>query len=196
MAGQIIWNSNTITFPRPPTAWTPITYVTRAETRSADGHKAVHFRSSIWRATVKLEGPLAVSVERDLWNWWSWAMRGEVFAVAYNSTKAANTTLDGAVASATIPLTATTSIAAGDILLLEKADKSYYEIVVVASVDDGVSATATANLVNAFTTGDTCRHFYYMPSCTALDDDCPIKIESESDTNYFSLSVVIEEALA
>ena len=98
--------------------------------------------------------------------WWAYAKQGQEFAFAFDSTRTASTTLDGAAAAAqkTVPLTATTGISAGDYLLIRSLDSDDQEIIEVDSVSAGVSVTAVANLIYTYASGDTCRHEDYYPT--------------------------------
>jgi hypothetical protein len=64
--------------------------------------------------------------------------------------------LDGgaAAAQATIPVAATTSFKAGCYVLLANAALTVFELVLVSSINAGVSIVATTPLINGFTTSD------------------------------------------
>jgi len=106
------------------------------------------------------------AVYRQLIPWMAWAEQGKSFAFNTDSDNAGNTTLDAGAAAAqkVIPLTATTAFAATDVCLIRSADRTKYEIVVIASVSAGVSVTATDNLVYTYTAADTFKHWEYWPT--------------------------------
>ena len=103
----------------------------------------------------------------DLVAWWAWARQGKSFSFAVDSTKAADTILDGAANSgqAVIPLTSTSGLSVDDVCFIKAADNDdEFEVVVIDSISAGVSITAKENLVYSYTSGDEFRHFLYWPS--------------------------------
>ena len=195
---SIVWNGITLSLPRVASAWTHDIAEDRVESMAADGHRNSHHRGYLWRVHFLLKGPLEDTVERDLWNWWAWAMMGNYYAVAFDSTKTLNTTLDDAAAASqkNVPLTATTTAASGDLMIMTKADRSYYELFKVDTVDAGVKLVSTTNLCRAFAAGDSCRHLQYLPRVVSLDRDPPISVEGKGRDNSVYLDHVFEEDLA
>jgi hypothetical protein len=199
MAGALIWNGNTTTLSRPFTSWTnTINADTTYRTSLGGVHTTCH-RYYLWRVAFTVE-TLSITMERQLLTWWSWAMRCNYFAVAKDSTKVANTVLNGvgaAAGQAVIPVAATTSITAGDLLLLSPALRDgSYEVIQVQSVSAGVSITATTNLVNSWAAGDYCRTLDYLPRCVSVDTTYPVINEDIGKSNYLTLSCNVEEDIA
>jgi hypothetical protein len=165
--------------------------------QSADGHHNFHHRKFLWRVHLLLKG-LTMSAEQDLLNWWAWAMQGNYYAVAKDGSKTLNTTFNNTstLGTSTVYLTSTSTVVAGDYLLLTDVDRTIYEIVCVQSVSAGVSVTTTAVLKNTFVSGDSCRHLFYLPRVVSLDDKFPLNIDGEGSTNIFDFDHVVEEDLA
>ena len=198
MAGALLWNGNTVTFPNPPTAWTPNKIVADKSAHSAGGQQVKHHRFYLWRLHLLLSGPFTEQLESDLWTWWDYALRGNVFGVAFDSTKVLDTTLDASVASGQkrVYLTATTGIVSGDMVVITKADRTAEEVFVVDVVTPGAEVSSTENLKNDFDPGDAVRPFLYFPRVRSMATNTPLEMEEEGTTNYMSLNMVVEEALA
>jgi len=105
------------------------------------------------------------SVYRQLIAWQAWAEQGKAFSFAMDSTLTKDTTLDAAAAAAqkVIPLTSTADLSVDDVCFIRSADRTKYEIVVIASISAGVSVTVDDNLIYAYASGDTFRHWHYWP---------------------------------
>jgi hypothetical protein len=104
--------------------------------------------------------------------WWYWARHRYAFALAMNTSKMVNTTLDGAAAAdqKVIPVTSTTGLVAGDEVIIESATTEGRELRSIASVSTGVSITVDENLFIAFASGDSVRHANYYPSLICTDE--------------------------
>jgi len=112
------------------------------------------------------------SVWYTLWAWWSWARQGKTFSFALDSDNVLNTTLDSTAAASqkVVPVVSTTGAVAGDVFFLRAEDADdEFELIVVDSVDAGVSITSTTDLIYSYQTSDTCRHKDYFPSVVTLD---------------------------
>jgi len=194
---RITWDGNTLDLPRLTSSWVHAVKNVRTDRWSADGHYVAHHRNYLWRVHVTFRGPIADTVERDLWTWQSWAQRGNTYAVAHISDDNLNTTFDDTAAAAqkVCPLTATTNAVAGDLMLLTNAARTIYEIIKIDTVVADVSVTSTTDLKNAFASGDSCRHLYYMPSCHMLGTEASVKVEGEGSTNMLYLDHMFEEDL-
>lgn len=122
---------------------------------------------------IEMDAYFSEATYRDLVGWWSWALRGNAWSLAMDSTKVGNTTLDGAASSGqkVVPLTATAAFVAGDLCLIRSADGLTFEIVTIDTISAGVSITATANLKFTYASGATFRHYDYYPSLVSTDTD-------------------------
>ena len=157
----------------------------------------MHHKRYVWTVEVKYDGPLTRTGEAVFWTWWAHASQGGTFTLAHDTNKDTLSTLSsGAVAAqAVVPTTTTTNYAAGDLVILEKADRSYFEVGIVQSVSAATSVTLTANLKQTFATGDVLRHFDYHPSMCALTSNCPLQLQSFGDANFMQLQVKCTEVL-
>lgn len=195
---KIVWDGNTLTFPRKCTSWLMENKISAVTRYAADGHRRVHLRNYLWRVKYTVRGVLTQQEERDFWTWWAYAMRGDYFALAYDGDKTANTLLDAGAAAGqkVIPILATTDISAGDEILLTSATTRVFEVVEVDSVSAGVSITTTENLKNAFVLDDACRHLYYLPRCVSVGSRSPVRVEGAGSTNTLYFDHQVEEDLA
>ncbi len=128
--------------------------------------------SSYFIHEIDFDSYFEETVRRQLIAWWSYARTGQSFSFAKDSDAGANTTLDGAATAsqAVIPLTATTGFEAGDVCLIKTANDSDFEVIEIQSVSDGVSVTATTNLINTYASGDSFRHEDYFPDVIVSRD--------------------------
>lgn len=197
MGLTIVWDGNTLALTRPPTAFVVDLDTDRQDADTADGHRVSHLRRSIWIVDFAYAGPLTLQEEADLWTWWSWAAAGGEFSVARSGTEVASTTLDATAASGqkVVPVTATTGFATGQMVVVTKEDRSYYEVGVIDTVLAGVSVTLTANLKQDFAEDDVLRHYYYLPLVTSYNAKCPIRIDGAGSTNHTSMAVSVNEVL-
>lgn len=196
---KIVWNGNTLTFPRRASGWTPIFTTNTTQTVSGAGMiSATRFfqRTRGFRVLVPMLTDAAI---QQFYNWWFWASSaGSEFAVAFDGDKTLDTTLDAAANSGqtTVPLTATTGVVAGDELLLVSADRARWEIIEVATVSAGASVTATRNLTNSFVLGDSCTHFLYLPNARLEKANAEVvDVDDEGETNAFDLDFTVTEYL-
>lgn len=197
MAGAIIWNGNTITFPNAPDIWTLNKYVKDKSNHSSDGHQVKHHRYFLWRVHFGIKGVMTPQMEADLHTWWDYAMRGNTYALAFDSGKVLNTTCDADSLSgqAILNVLATTGAAAGDLMTITKADRTVEEVGMVSSTGSG-TITLTGNLKNDFESGDTVRHYRYFPSVRSMDSGMPFDMQNEGGSNFLELGHTAEEALS
>jgi hypothetical protein len=191
----IVWNGNTISFSRPITAWTHSIKTDTTWRVSVDGHKRAHCRKYLWNVGLRYKN-ITQAQEQELLCWWAWAQTGGYYSIAKDGTKTLNTTLsvDATTAQAVVSLNSTSGVVAGDVLLLTRDDREYFEVVTVYSVGVG-SITATANLKRSFYAGDSCRHLYYYPRVVSKDNKYPLKATGEGSDNMFDLDMDVEEDL-
>ena len=124
------------------------------------------------RFNYKFDGYFSQAVWYTLWAWWAWARQGKTFSFALDSDNVLSTTLDGSAASGqkVVPLTSTTGFVAGDVALVRAEDADdEFELIVIDSVDAGVSITSTTDLIYSYEATDSCRHKDYFPSVVTLD---------------------------
>ena len=99
--------------------------------------------------------------------------RGISFRVTLDKLRS-STTLDAAAAAAqkVIPVGSTTGFSVGDECLIRAVDNDdEYELVLIASINAGVSVTALNNLYYSYTSSDIFRHKGYFPTVTTLDKE-------------------------
>lgn len=192
---EIVWNGNTLTLTRNTQAFSPKDFTDTSTITASSGYDSYLHSSRRIGFHIVLDS-LTKNEERDLWNFFAWASQGNEFAVAKDNAEDTNTTLDGSTAGAVIPLTATTGIVAGDELVLISADRVTWERIFVESVSAGVSVTATASLKNSFVSGDTCRHFFYLPYAHLEKvENSPIDMDGEGSTNMRNLVMDVIESV-
>lgn len=141
---------------------------------------------------ISFDAYFSESIERKLRGWWGYVSRGNSFTFAYDTTKTANTTLNGSVSAGgtTIPLTSISSVTAGYEFLLRTSDNDQNEIVIVdATFASGVTLTSGTQF--AYSSGDTFRSRYYWPDIKVdMDDFNPTK-----NGDNFSYTFKFYEAL-
>lgn len=101
---------------------------------------------------------------------WSWMRLGKAFSFTMDFARAFDTTLDGTVSGAVVPLTSTAGISVGEQYVIIADGNAEREIIEVQSVSAGVSVTATASLANSFVDGDVLRHWQYYPALKSIDN--------------------------
>ncbi len=184
MAIRIIWNSNNIDLKiDDPSIEVPFkneSKVNRAASGKTETINIYNFGEPIMFNAIFSE-----TVYRKLIAFWSWAEQGNVFSFNMDSDNVGNTTLDGAAAAGqkNIPLAATAAVASTDIGIIRSADRTKYEIVVVASVDAGVKVVATDNLYLTYASGDTFRHWHYWPALILPEGE--VFNPTKQQGNYF-----------
>ncbi len=131
----------------------------------------------------------------QLMHWWSKARTGELFAFAEDSAYDFQTTLDGTVSGATVPVASTTGFSVGDIVEIYEANGTESEIIEIDSISTGVSITATVSLLESFVSGDICKHFKYWPKCVAdMDGFKPMRTGIEKPLEkYFQANFVFKQ---
>lgn len=173
---RIIYDGTNLDFPHKASLpWEDSRDSDRAQVFSDGGVHSVSLRHQFDRGRLRLQDFESVDFERELWAWWSWAVRGNVYQVLLDSADAVNTTLDGAAASgqAVIPLTATTGIVVGTRYKLREAAGNEEEMIEVQSIIAGVSVTATANLKYGYASGDVFVSRDFLPKVVSLDSVKP-----------------------
>jgi hypothetical protein len=192
MAIQITYNSVNITLEVGPDGLRTRHVQERNENRAGTGKIKTINHYGILEGTF--DAIFSDAVYYTLWGWWSWARQGKSWAFAMDSNDIANTTLDGAAAAAqkTIPLTATTSLSAGDYCLIRAEDNDdEFEVVCIDTISAGVSVDAVSNLVFGYSSGDTFRHLDYFPSVVSID----AAFEPQKQGNYWTNEFRFIEAL-
>ncbi len=169
MAIRITYDSKTIDLLIGPEGLDTQYLIERAQAKSGSGKidTIVHY------ALIEglLDARFTEATFQVLLAWWSWASQGKTWALAMDSSKVGNTTLDGAAAAGqkTVPLTATAAFAEGDVCLIRTAARLTYEVVTIDTISAGVSIAAEANLKFTYASGDGFRHKDYFPSLVSLD---------------------------
>ena len=168
---RIIYDGTTLTFPNLASAWENRRAAQRTLRFSQGGVHAASLRHLFDLGRIRLENFEDTDFERELWAWWSWAVRGEVYSVALDSADLIDTTLDAAAAAgqAVIPLTSTTSIVVGNRYKIREAAGNEEEKIEVLSISAGISVTATANLKYGYVSGDTFKSPDYLTKVASLD---------------------------
>lgn len=199
MTARIIYDGNTIDFLIAESGPIPASDHNSNVNRSSSGKVETISTYGIQKLTIP--ALFSQTVFNQLWTWWwSWARFGNEFAFAIDNTKTVNTTLDGAAAAdqAVIPLTATTGLTAGDHCAIVAADNQSREAIEILSISAGVSVTATANLVNAFASGDAFHHLEYYPILVkGFNAFTPQRtgIINPDDDCFYKFNFVFEESL-
>ena len=161
----------------------------RNQNRSASGKiETINFYGI---QEMSFEAHFTEQIYYDLIAWWSWARQGKPWAFAMDSGNVGNTTLDGAAPSGqkTIPLTATAAFTVDDYCLIRAADTDdEFEIVKIASINAGVSVTATDNLKFTYASADIFRHTDYWPEVTSLDKNFNPKKSGDYFTHIFKFA--------
>jgi len=131
--------------------------------------------------TINLYGAEEIAVEcqftpanyHSLYGWWSWARQGKHFSFALNSNNSAKTTLDSSATAGdtVIPLTATTGIDVGDVMLLRNAtNDDEFEIITATSIKPSTSIKISSALIFSYPTSSLCRHKDYWPEALSVDE--------------------------
>ena len=131
---------------------------------------------------------------RQMFPFFAWARQGYEFAFAADNTLMTTTTLDAAAASGqkTIPLTATAGFTAGDSCLIRAEDNDdEFEVVVIDTINAGVSIVAVDNLVYSYTASDIFRHWRYWP--TAILVNTTFNPKEMSGSGLYDFAFDIEE---
>ena len=173
-------------------------YTHIAKTNRASSGK-VETISQYGLINIEFEAYFSITTYHALTAFFSWARQGKVCSFALDSADISNTTLDGAAAAAqkTIPLTATTSLTAGDYCLIKSIDDDEYEVVEIDSVSAGVSVTAVSNLIYTYASGDIFRHLDYYPSLIYTGGKFDPVRTGTTDTSsdfYYRFSFAFEES--
>jgi hypothetical protein len=109
---------------------------------------------------------------RQMVAWWSWARQGNLFSLAYDSTRMASTTLaSGHGAGSTgLDLTDDSGISEGDTLFIcNTAADNQFELVKVSG--SGSPLPIEGQTLLNYPSGALVRHWDYFPSVLCLDDD-------------------------
>lgn len=113
----------------------------------------------------------------SLTSWWSHASAGGQFKFLLDSSKSLSTTLSSVTTqgATTISVNSTSSVAAGDWVLIEDIGSvDRWERRKVSSV--GASTIVlTSAVTRAFTSGSTVRHAEYFPICVVSQNKAPYK---------------------
>lgn len=165
MAIRIIWNSNNVDVLINDESIQRAFKVEGNVNRSANG-KTETINIYNWGEPVIFNAVFLEAVYRQLLAFWAWAEQGKVFSFNMDSANVGNTTFDaGAAAGQKVcPVAATAAFATSDVVLIRSADRTKYEIGVVASIQDGVSLTMTDNLYYTYASADIVRHWDYYPA--------------------------------
>ncbi len=103
----------------------------------------------------------------------SWCGQGGNFALQFNTSEIASTTLDNAAGKSEsdpklVPLTATTGLTVGQKYFIISDDKLKFEYVEIASISGGVSILTVNDLKYNYSSEDVFRAYRYFPLCLAL----------------------------
>jgi len=113
------------------------------------------------------------TIYRILVGWWSWARQGKSWSFTMDLGATASTILIGGVTSAQpfIHLSSTTGgLSAGGICILSSVDDDEYELIEIASVEDGSGVTSSTNILYDYFAGDYFRHLNYFPKVISTDE--------------------------
>lgn len=152
-----------------------------------DGKKhAAQLLSIFYRGRLQVEKFTDADFERKILSWWSWASRGNEYAVALDSEDQIDTTLDGSAAPAAtvIPLTSTTGIVVGGRYRISEAAGHEMEEIEVQSISAGVSVTITVGLKYGYASGDLFRSRDYLPKAVNLDEEPPWKVATATTWTF------------
>lgn len=128
---------------------------------------------------------------RKMTAWWSWARQGNLFALAYDSTRTASTTLaSGHGAGSTgLDLTDASGIDAGDELFIQSlAADNQFEVVRVNG--SGSPLPIEGGTLLTYPSGALVRHADYFPSLISLDDKFDPKPAGENW--FYTLTAVVQ----
>ena len=173
---RIVYDGTNLDFPNPASPpWEDKRDSDRNLVISHGGVHSVSLRNQFDLGRLVLENFEDEDFERELWAWWSWAVRGEAYSVALDSADVIDTTLDGAAAAgqAVIPLTSTAGIVVGTRYKLREAAGDEEEMIEVLSINAGVDVTATANLKYGYVSGDTFVSRDFLPKVVSFDSVKP-----------------------
>lgn len=173
---------------------------TQKKSTNESGSGKIETINQFGRFEYTFDGYFTRQLYYDLWAWWSWARQGKTWSFALDSANVANTTLDGAAAAAqkTVPLTATTSLTAGDFGLIRNIrSDDEFEVVEINTVSAGVSVAVVDNLKYTYAATDTFRHLDYFPSVISLDKDFnpPVTGVKDVTAKYYHHTFKFVEAL-
>jgi hypothetical protein len=139
----------------------------RKVNRDGDGGAEIILGWVDWNLTL----PMLISEDEynKFMGWFSWALNGQSFAIAVESTDTYNVTITGASGASEvdpklITVSNTTGLANGDRLLLRSADRFTFEDVKVASFVASTSITTEWDMLQDYAIGATLRHYRYWPS--------------------------------
>ena len=169
---RIVYDGTNLDFPNPASRpWENKPVAVRSLAISHGKVHSVDLIDQFDRGRLVLENFEDEDFERQLWAWWSWAVRGNVYQVLLDSADAVDTTLDAAAASgqAVIPLTSTVGIVIGTRYKLREAIGDEYEMIEVQSINAGIDVTAAANLKYGYVSGDTFVSRDFLPKVVSLD---------------------------
>lgn len=173
---QIVWNGNTLAFPKELQAYNWRLRSDRVLDVSTGRVSATGHRSSYDEVRIVF-GPFEESTfADDLRAWWAWARRGKQYSFALDPADVVNLALNGAAAAGQkdIPLAVTASVVVGRNYLVRAPNGEGEEIIQVASVTTNVKAVAQNNLRFSYATGDTFRSVDYYPKMVSQDSDLPL----------------------
>lgn len=168
---RITYDGTNLDFPKLASDWENRRASLRTLKISHGKAHAVSLRNQFDLCRLFLEHFEDKDFERQLYAWWSWAQRGEAYAVALDSADVIDTTLDGAAPAGqdVIPLTATAGIVIGNRYKIREVSGNEEEKIEVASISAGISVTATANLKYGYLSGDTFQSPEFLPKVISLD---------------------------
>ncbi len=173
---RITYDGTNLDFPNPASRpWENARNSKRTLIIADSGAHSVSLLHQFDGGRLRLENFESVDFERELWAWWSWAVRGEVYSVALDSADVIDTTLDASAAAGqdVIPLASTAGIVVGTRYKLRETIGDEEEMIEVQSIDPGVSVTATANLKYGYVSGDTFVSRDFLPKVFSLDSVKP-----------------------
>lgn len=168
----------------------------RNQGRSRSGHTETIITPRVdVRVSVLYRYITDTDLTRQLHQWFAWAINGNAWTYAHDSSEVVNTSLNGAVSAgaSSVVVTSASGITAGKKYYI--ADGSNYQVVKVLSVVSTTITFATIDTLNfAFASGSIFRSELYWSGILIGDSEFPIT-DIGKPANFVSLKLVFAEDL-
>lgn len=172
---KFVFDGKEALFPRELSRYDARRKTVAATSFSASGRASTVFEHAFDEVEIVLDSFAERSFFHALQAWWAWAKQGKEYAFALDGDDTAEVFLSGdaGAGESVLPLASTNGIVPGRTYRLRAADGGSEEIIAVASVAEGVSATTASPLLFAYAAGDALRSVDFYPKVISLDEKFP-----------------------
>jgi hypothetical protein len=172
----IVWNGNSLPFPRGASEYLFLRRADRVLNFSQGGVAASSLRALYDEISVGVDNFTDEQFERDLRAWWSWAARGLAYSFALDSAETASAVMNIASIPTSVRIPDTAAFAVGKYYVARRITGEYEDVFYVDNkTSNALNLGSSQALRNSYFPGDLVRSLDFFPKVVSLDDSYPVR---------------------